>query len=90
MSHLTSSFAFTVVCRPEATATPISQTATDPATDGSSTETDAAQSDAAQEQPSAAAEPGGGSPMGAIVVGAVVVTAAAGLGGWWMLKGRRP
>ncbi|GAA0338993.1 hypothetical protein GCM10009529_17010 [Micropruina glycogenica] len=76
--------------RATSTATPISQTATDPATDGSSTETDAAQSDAAQEQPSAAAEPGGGSPMGAIVVGAVVVTAAAGLGGWWMLKGRRP
>jgi len=45
----------------------------------------------AQEQPSVAADSanGSGSPLGAIVVGSVVVAAAAGLGGWWMLKGRR-
>jgi hypothetical protein len=30
-----------------------------------------------------------GSPVGAIAVGAVVVAGGAGVGGWWLLKGRR-
>jgi hypothetical protein len=30
-----------------------------------------------------------GSPIGAIAVGAVVVAGGAGVGGWWLLKGRR-
>jgi hypothetical protein len=33
--------------------------------------------------------PDNGSPIGAIAVGAVVVVGGAGLGGWWLLKGRR-
>lgn len=32
---------------------------------------------------------GAGSPVGAIVAGSVVVAGAAGLGGWWMMKGRK-
>ncbi|MFT4296506.1 MAG: hypothetical protein QM582_13945 [Micropruina sp.] len=44
----------------------------------------------AQEQPSATPDAGGaGSPVGTIVVGAVIVAAAGGLGGWWLLKGRK-
>ena len=45
----------------------------------------------AQEQVSATPAPtDGGSPVGALVAGAVVVVAGAGLGGWWLLKGRSP
>ncbi|HSK32642.1 MAG TPA: hypothetical protein VK903_04085 [Propionicimonas sp.] len=36
------------------------------------------------------ASPGGGSPVGAIAAGAVVILGGAGLGGWWLLKGRKP
>lgn len=32
---------------------------------------------------------GAGSPVGAIVAGSVVLAGAAGLGGWWMTKGRK-
>lgn len=36
-----------------------------------------------------ATDSGAGSPVGAIVAGSVVVAGAAGLGGWWMTKGRK-
>ena len=66
-------------------------TASEPGTATATTESDGAHSDAAQQPAAAPAESGSvGSPMGAIVVGAIVVAAAGGLGGWWMLKGRRP
>lgn len=48
------------------------------------------QSAVAQEQPGTADGSAPGSPVGAIVTGAVIVAAAGGLGGWWLLKGRKP
>lgn len=35
-------------------------------------------------------DPGSGSPLGALVAGGVVVAGAAGLGGWWLWRGRKP
>jgi hypothetical protein len=45
----------------------------------------------AQEQVGTAGTPtDDGSPIGAIVAGSLVVVAGVGLGGWWLLKGRKP
>lgn len=52
---------------------------------------DTGQTEVAQEQPGASdGSAPTGSPVGAIVTGAVVVAAAGGLGGWWLLKERKP
>ncbi len=46
--------------------------------------------DVAQEQVTGSPTGDSGSPVGALAAGATVVLAAAGLGGWWLLKGRKP
>ncbi|HEY3544815.1 MAG TPA: hypothetical protein VGK17_01845, partial [Propionicimonas sp.] len=64
---------------PSPTATPVpTPTGTDPATAEAEAQVTPAQpvSD-------------NGSPVGAIAVGALVVAGGAGVGGWWLLKGRR-
>lgn len=77
-----------------ATAT-ASATATDTASPQTSTSPEAtratAGSDAtvAQEQPGTADGSSPGSPVGVIVTGVIVAAAAGGLGGWWLLKGRK-
>ncbi|MCW3156905.1 hypothetical protein [Micropruina sonneratiae] len=77
-----------------ATAT-ASATATDTASPQTSTSPEAtratAGSDAtvAQEQAGTADGSSPGSPVGVIVTGVTVVAAAGGLGGWWLLKGRK-
>ena len=66
-----------------ATDTPVpTPTGTDPATATAEAE---AQSQVTPAQPLSDS----GSPIGAIAVGAVVVAGGAGVGGWWLLKGRR-
>lgn len=49
-----------------------------------------ASTDAAAESVTSPEPTGNGSPLGAIVAGSAVLVAGAGLGGWWLWKGRRP
>jgi hypothetical protein len=83
---------------PSATATParsatptstppasISPTVATPTTSPSDDATELGQQQASNSQP-----PGqGGTPVGALVAAGLVVTGSAGVGGWWLLKGRR-
>lgn len=46
--------------------------------------------DAVSASPEATPAESSGTPVGAIVAGSAVLVAAAGLGGWWLLKGRKP
>lgn len=71
---------------------PTDGTGSVPSTASSSPETTQAAPADATPQSSAAPEAGNGSgsPVGAIVVGSIVVAAGAGMGGWWLLKGRKP
>ncbi|MBK8447654.1 MAG: hypothetical protein IPL41_13505 [Micropruina sp.] len=71
---------------------PTGGTGSVPPTASSSPDTTQAAPADATPQSSAAPDAGNGSgsPVGAIVVGSVVVAAGAGLGGWWLLKGRKP
>jgi len=45
--------------------------------------------DATQEANNSEPSGKGGSPVGAIAVGSIVLAGSAGVGGWWLLKGRR-
>lgn len=66
---------------PAQTATATSATADTPSTDVSAV---------AAEAPSAIAPPpASGTPVGTIAAGVAILVAAGGLGGWWLLRGRR-
>lgn len=62
-----------------------SPTIATPTTSPSSDATELGQQQATGSEPSGQ----GGSPVGALVAAGLVVTGGAGVGGWWLLKGRR-
>lgn len=80
----------TASASPTTTVAPTPAEAT-PTPDGSPTPVTAGPDDATPVTATTPAGPGstGGSPVGAIAAGAAVVAAGAGLGGWWLLKGRK-
>ena len=85
--------ATTTATKASASTTPTttaSGTATATTTDTSAPVTGEATVADGQATATAEADGSSGSPVGAIVTGAVVVAAAGGLGGWWLLKGRKP
>ena len=57
--------------------------------DGTPTPTLEAAGDAVSVEAEPTAPTDGGSPVGAMITGGVVLAGAAGLGGWWWLKGRK-
>lgn len=77
--------------KPSSTSSVTPAAASEPTDTGTEQPADS-ESGVAQEQPSAVTDPGtnSGSPVAALVVGSTVVAAGAGLGGWWLLKGRQP
>ncbi|MGC3995840.1 MAG: hypothetical protein QM779_17265 [Propionicimonas sp.] len=78
---------------PSTTATSATPTTSGVASESASaTAVDTASSEVAQDEVTGTAPPqdDAGSPVGAIVAGSAVVLAAAGLGGWWLIRRRRP
>jgi hypothetical protein len=73
---------------PTTTSTPSASTSPTIATPTTSPSNDATE---LGQQPVSNSEPSGegGSPVGALVAAGLVVTGGAGVGGWWLLKGRR-